>query len=180
VTLHRRIKKTITWSHTRNRMQTPKIKLQAKPYYRRSWEPNHSLSPAQRKISLTCAPNSVACITWHSAVLSYKHEMNASRARPRHLALYRVLRSIYRSISQALLSHAKGKTLFQTRIQNVQNYLLREAIWTCDPTVRSIYERRFEESQKSDCTKQQPTNKRPVQSTWNRKKTQQNVARGSH
>jgi hypothetical protein len=37
-----------------------------------------------------------------------------------------------------------------------------------------------EEPQKSDCTKQQPTNKRPVQSTWNRKKTQQNVARGSH
>jgi hypothetical protein len=36
-----------------------------------------------------------------------------------------------------------------------------------------------EESQKSDGTKQQPTNKRPVQSTRNRKKTQQNVARGS-
>jgi hypothetical protein len=34
-----------------------------------------------------------------------------------------------------------------------------------------------EESQKSDCTKQQPTNKRPGQSTWDRKKTQQN---GSH
>jgi hypothetical protein len=33
---------------------------------------------------------------------------------------------------------------------------------------------------KSDCTKQQPTNKRTVQSTRNRKKTQQNVTRGSH
>jgi hypothetical protein len=32
----------------------------------------------------------------------------------------------------------------------------------------------------SDCTKRQPTNQRPVQSTSNRKKTQQNVARGSH
>jgi hypothetical protein len=37
-----------------------------------------------------------------------------------------------------------------------------------------------EETQKSDCTKQNPTKKTPVQSTWNRKKTQQNVARGSH
>jgi hypothetical protein len=45
----------------------------------------------------------------------------------------------------------------------------------CDRSHKSIRE----ETQKSDCSRKQPTNKKPVQSPRNRKKPQQNVARGS-
>jgi hypothetical protein len=43
-----------------------------------------------------------------------------------------------------------------------------------------IHKNICEESQKTGLHKKQRSNKRPVQSTWNKKKTQQNVARLSH
>jgi hypothetical protein len=89
-------------------------------------------------------------------------------------------------------SKPSNTNIFQT-FQSKTLRKLANAPWyisnvTLHNDLRRSHKNICEESQKSDHTKQPINkrhrslwdNKRPVQSTWNRKKTQQNVARGSH